>query len=72
MDYPTTDLKVVGTRPSRPDGVDEVIGRAVFASSALAPWPNVIVPRQISETLGPLRPSRGLAVPEPSGPARIP
>src|SRR5258705_9278743 len=31
MDY-LTYLKVVGTRPIRPDGVDKVIGRAVFAA----------------------------------------
>src|SRR5258708_19905105 len=32
MDYLTSGLKVVGTRPIRPDGVDKVIGRALFAA----------------------------------------
>jgi CO/xanthine dehydrogenase Mo-binding subunit len=32
MNYVSTDLKVVGTRPIRPDGVDKVTGRAVFAA----------------------------------------
>jgi len=29
MDYIMSDLKVVGTRPIRPDGVDKVVGGAV-------------------------------------------
>ena len=32
MNYISSDLKVVGTRPIRPDGVDKVTGRAVFAA----------------------------------------
>ena len=36
MDYLSSDLKVVGTRPIRPDGVDKVIGRAVFAADTRA------------------------------------
>ncbi|MEJ0020595.1 MAG: xanthine dehydrogenase family protein molybdopterin-binding subunit [Acetobacteraceae bacterium] len=32
MNYIVSDLKVVGTRPVRPDGVDKVTGRAVFAA----------------------------------------
>ena len=32
MNYIDSDLKVVGTRPIRPDGVDKVTGRAVFAA----------------------------------------
>jgi CO/xanthine dehydrogenase Mo-binding subunit len=32
MNYITTDLKVVGTRPIRPDGVEKVTGRALFAA----------------------------------------
>src|SRR6201985_1208971 len=36
MDYITSDLKVVGTRPIRPDGVDKVTGRAVFAADTRA------------------------------------
>jgi len=36
MNYITTDLKVVGTRPIRPDGVDKVTGRAVFAADTRA------------------------------------
>ena len=36
MNYLTSDLKVVGTRPIRPDGVDKVIGRAVFAADTRA------------------------------------
>jgi CO/xanthine dehydrogenase Mo-binding subunit len=32
MNYISSDLKVVGTRPVRPDGVDKVTGRAVFAA----------------------------------------
>src|ERR1700683_2138207 len=31
------DLKVVGTRPIRPDGVDKVIGRATFGADATMP-----------------------------------
>jgi CO/xanthine dehydrogenase Mo-binding subunit len=34
MNYLDSNLKVVGTRPVRPDGVDKVIGRAVFAADA--------------------------------------
>src|ERR1700689_779208 len=36
MNYFESDLKVVGTRPIRPDGVDKVIGRAVFAADTRA------------------------------------
>ncbi|MDR3535731.1 MAG: xanthine dehydrogenase family protein molybdopterin-binding subunit [Acetobacteraceae bacterium] len=36
MNYITSDLKVVGTRPIRPDGVDKVTGRAVFAADTRA------------------------------------
>ena len=36
MNYLTSDLKVVGTRPIRPDGVDKVIGRALFAADTRA------------------------------------
>jgi hypothetical protein len=36
MDYLTSNLKVAGTRPIRPDGVDKVIGRAVFAAETRA------------------------------------
>jgi CO/xanthine dehydrogenase Mo-binding subunit len=36
MDYMTSELKVVGTRPIRPDGVDKVTGRAVFAADTRA------------------------------------
>jgi CO/xanthine dehydrogenase Mo-binding subunit len=36
MNYLDSDLKVVGTRPIRPDGVDKVIGRAVFAADTRA------------------------------------
>ena len=32
MKYEEKDLKVVGTRPLRPDGVDKVTGRARFAA----------------------------------------
>src|ERR1700742_575151 len=32
MNYIGTDLKVVGTRPVRPDGVDKVTGRAMFGA----------------------------------------
>ncbi|MGE0223613.1 MAG: xanthine dehydrogenase family protein molybdopterin-binding subunit [Acetobacteraceae bacterium] len=32
MNYIDSSLKVVGTRPVRPDGVDKVTGRAVFAA----------------------------------------
>jgi hypothetical protein len=35
-DYLTSDLKVVGTRPIRADGVDKVIGLAVFAADTRA------------------------------------
>jgi len=33
MNYIDSSLKVVGTRPIRPDGVDKVTGRAVFAAA---------------------------------------
>src|SRR5580692_7189527 len=36
MDYIASELKVVGTRPIRPDGVDKVTGRAVFAADTRA------------------------------------
>jgi CO/xanthine dehydrogenase Mo-binding subunit len=36
MNYIDTNLKVVGTRPIRPDGVDKVTGRAVFAADTQA------------------------------------
>ena len=36
MNYITSELKVVGTRPIRPDGVDKVTGRAVFAADTRA------------------------------------
>jgi len=32
MNYIDTNLKVVGTRPIRPDGVDKVTGRAVYSA----------------------------------------
>jgi CO/xanthine dehydrogenase Mo-binding subunit len=36
VNYIDADLKVVGTRPIRPDGVDKVTGRAVFAADTRA------------------------------------
>jgi len=36
MNYIDTSLKVVGSRPVRPDGVDKVTGRAVFAADTRA------------------------------------
>ncbi|MGA8192327.1 MAG: xanthine dehydrogenase family protein molybdopterin-binding subunit [Acetobacteraceae bacterium] len=36
MNYIASDLKVVGTRPIRPDGVDKVTGRALFAADTRA------------------------------------
>ena len=36
MNYINSDLKVVGTRPIRPDGVDKVTGRAVFSADTRA------------------------------------
>src|SRR6202167_1293245 len=36
MNYIDSSLKVVGTRPIRPDGVDKVPGRAVFAADPRA------------------------------------
>ncbi|HEX3996715.1 MAG TPA: hypothetical protein VHX39_36560, partial [Acetobacteraceae bacterium] len=36
MNYLDSNLKVIGTRPIRPDGVDKVIGRAVFAADTRA------------------------------------
>jgi CO/xanthine dehydrogenase Mo-binding subunit len=36
MNYIDSNLKVVGTRPIRPDGVDKVTGRAVFAADTRA------------------------------------
>ena len=32
MNYVPSDLKVVGTRPIRPDGVEKVTGRAQFGA----------------------------------------
>ncbi|HEX4368416.1 MAG TPA: xanthine dehydrogenase family protein molybdopterin-binding subunit [Rhodopila sp.] len=37
MNYVDSSLKVVGTRPIRPDGADKVTGRAVFAADTRAP-----------------------------------
>ncbi len=37
MNYFATDLKVVGTRPIRPDGVDKVTGRAAFGADYVMP-----------------------------------
>jgi len=37
MNYFATDLKVVGTRPIRPDGVDKVTGRATFGADFVMP-----------------------------------
>ncbi|HEX3994701.1 MAG TPA: xanthine dehydrogenase family protein molybdopterin-binding subunit [Acetobacteraceae bacterium] len=36
MNYIDSGLKVVGTRPIRPDGVDKVTGRAIFAADTRA------------------------------------
>ncbi len=36
MNYIDTNLKVVGTRPIRPDGVDKVTGRAIYAADTRA------------------------------------
>jgi CO/xanthine dehydrogenase Mo-binding subunit len=36
MNYIDSSLKVVGTRPIRPDGVDKVTGRAIFAADTRA------------------------------------
>ena len=35
--YTDQKFKVVGTRPSRPDGVDKVTGRARYGADASAP-----------------------------------
>src|ERR1700722_5686928 len=37
MNYFASDLKVVGTRPIRPDGVDKVTGRATFGADYVMP-----------------------------------
>jgi CO/xanthine dehydrogenase Mo-binding subunit len=37
MNYFASDLKVVGTRPVRPDGVDKVTGRATFGADFVMP-----------------------------------
>jgi CO/xanthine dehydrogenase Mo-binding subunit len=37
MNYVDSSLKVVGTRPVRPDGADKVTGRAIFAADTRAP-----------------------------------
>src|SRR6201991_1405097 len=37
MNYVGTDLRVVGTRPVRPDGVDKVTGRAMFGADMVMP-----------------------------------
>src|ERR1700753_995467 len=36
MNYIDSGLKVVGTRPIRPDGVDKVTGKALFAADTRA------------------------------------
>ena len=45
MNYVPSDLKVVGTRPIRPDGVDKVTGRAMFGADMVMPgmlWGKVL------------------------------
>ncbi len=45
MNYVPSDLKVVGTRPIRPDGVDKVTGRAMFGADMVLPgmlWGKVL------------------------------
>src|SRR3954462_6416758 len=37
MNYVGSDLRVVGTRPVRPDGVDKVPGRAMFGADMVMP-----------------------------------
>ena len=37
MKYPSSEWKVVGTRPIRPDGVDKVTGRALFGTDGVMP-----------------------------------
>src|ERR1700760_2924350 len=37
MNYVGNDLRVVGTRPIRPDGVDKVTGRAMFGADMVMP-----------------------------------
>src|ERR1700758_1342243 len=37
MNYVGSDLRVVGTRPVRPDGVDRVPGRAMFGADMVMP-----------------------------------
>jgi len=37
MNYVGSDLRVVGTRPVRPDGVDKVTGRAMFGADMVMP-----------------------------------
>ena len=37
MNYVPSDLKVIGTRPIRPDGVDKVTGRAQFGADMVMP-----------------------------------
>jgi CO/xanthine dehydrogenase Mo-binding subunit len=37
MNYFASDLKVVGTRPVRPDGVEKVTGRAAFGADYVMP-----------------------------------
>jgi len=37
MNYVGSDLRVVGTRPVRPDGVDKVTGRAMFGADMVLP-----------------------------------
>ncbi len=37
MNYVGSDLRVVGTRPIRPDGVDKVTGRAMFGADMVMP-----------------------------------
>ena len=66
MNYMTNDLKVVGTRPIRPDGVDKVTGRAVFAADTRAGgmlWGKILRSPHAHARIVSIDTSKALAVP---------
>jgi CO/xanthine dehydrogenase Mo-binding subunit len=66
MNYFSTDLKVVGTRPIRPDGVDKVTGRAAFGADYTMPgmlWGKVKRSPHAHARIVKIDPSKALALP---------
>ena len=66
MNYVGTDLRVVGTRPVRPDGVDKVTGRAMFGADMVMPgmlWGKVKRSPHAHARIVSIDPSKALALP---------